>query len=117
MRRSSRLTLDVPVEVIYKGPQNKLQTEETRTFVVNAHGCGLSLKMGLLPGDRLVLIHKMSREEMTCRVVTCRQGKDSSWNAGLEFQSPSPQFWHIAFPPDDWDPSLRDHNAPAKGTK
>ncbi len=108
MRRSSRLTIEVPVEVICKGPQNSLHTEETRTFVVSAHGCALSLKTGALPGENLVLIHKLSREEVVCRVVMCRQSKSGSWDTGVEFQNPSPNFWHIAFPPDDWDPALRD---------
>jgi hypothetical protein len=111
MRRSSRLTIEIPVEVICKGPQNTLHTEETRTSVVSAHGCALSLKTGALPGENLVLIHKLSREEVVCRVVMCRQSKSGTWDTGVEFQSPSPHFWHIAFPPDDWDPALRDQNA------
>jgi hypothetical protein len=117
LRRSSRLTIEIPVEVICKGPQNSVRTEETRTFVVSAHGCAFSLKTGAMPGERVVLIHKMSREEVTCRVVMCRQGKNGGWDTGVEFQSPSPRFWHIAFPPDDWDPSLRDHNPAAQVTK
>lgn len=110
MRRSSRLTIEIPVEVICKGPQNTVHTEETRTFVVSAHGCALSLKTGALPGEKIVLIHKMSREEIVCRVVMCRQGKSGGWDTGVEFQSSSPNFWHIAFPPDDWDPAFRDQN-------
>jgi len=107
-RRSSRLTLDIPIEVIYKGPQNTIRTEDTRTVVVSAHGCGMQLKTGVLPGDTVVVIHKMSREEAICRVVMCRQlGKSGDWLTGVEFQSPSPRFWHIAFPPDDWDPAQR----------
>ena len=114
MRRSSRLTLEIPVEVICKGPQNTLLTEETKTFVVSAHGCALSLATGVAPGEKIVVIHKLSREEMVCRVVMCRQGKTGRWDTGVEFQSPSPKFWHVAFPPDDWDPSLRDHNVTAR---
>lgn len=114
MRRSSRLTIDIPVEVICKGAQNKMHTEETRTIVVSAHGCALSLKTGVLPGDRVVLIHKMSRQEITCRVVMCRSSKNNGWDTGLEFAEPAPNFWHIAFPPDDWDPSFRDSPAPIK---
>jgi hypothetical protein len=117
MRRSSRLTIEIPVEVICKGPQNKVHSEETRTFVVSAHGCGLSLQTSVLPGDRVVLIHKMSREEIPCRVVMCRQSKTSGWDTGLEFQNTAPNFWHIAFPPDDWDPALRDQSVPSPATK
>ena len=117
MRRSSRLTIEISIEVICKGPQNSLRTEETKTVVVSAHGCGFTLKSGVVPGEKIVLIHKMSREEMLCRVVMCRQGKTGSWETGVEFQGPSPNFWHIAFPPDDWDPALRDHDATAKTPK
>lgn len=103
-RRSSRLTIDFPVEVICKGPQNTVHIEEARTFAVSAHGCAMTLKTGVLPGEIIVVIHKMSREEVTCRVVMCRQqSKGGGWETGVEFMAPSPRFWHIAFPPDDWD--------------
>jgi len=83
--------------------------EDTRTIVVSAHGCGMPLKTGVLPGESIVVIHKQSREEVVCRVVMCRQiGKGGDWTTGVEFQTPTPRFWHIAFPPDDWDPTLRD---------
>jgi hypothetical protein len=108
LRRSSRLAIQIPVEIICKGPQNKLHTEETRTVVVSAHGCALSLNTGITPGEKVVLIHKLSREEIGCRVVMCRQAKTSGWDTGLEFQAPAPKFWHIAFPPDDWQPPGRD---------
>jgi hypothetical protein len=111
-RRSSRLTIEIPIEVISKGPQNTIRTEETRTVVVSAHGCGMPLKTGVLPGDTVVVIHKMSREEVICRVVMCRQqSKGGDWVTGVEFQSPSPRFWHIAFPPDDWDSTQRKQRA------
>jgi hypothetical protein len=94
--------------VICKGPQNAIRVEETRTFVVSAHGCGLTLKTAVQPGETIVLIHKLTREEVNCRVVMCRQqSKTGDWDAGVEFQTPSPRFWRIAFPPDDWDPSTR----------
>ena len=108
MRRSSRLTIDIPVEVICKGLENKLHSEHTRTIVVSAHGCALPLQTSVLPGDKLVLIHKLSRQEITCRVIMCRQSKNLGWDTGVEFIQPAPKFWHIAFPPDDWDPSFRE---------
>jgi hypothetical protein len=117
MRRSSRLTIDIPVEVICKGAQNKLHTEETRTFVVSAHGCALCLQTNVASGENVVLIHKMSREEITCRVVMARKSKTAGWEIGMEFREPAPKFWHIAFPPDDWDPALREHNLAAPAGK
>jgi len=116
-RRSSRLTIEIPVEVICKGPQNKVRIEESRTFVVSAHGCAFALKIGVLPGDTVVVIHKISHEEVSCRVVMCRQGKEGGWDTGVEFQRLSPNFWHIAFPPDDWDSSHRDENVTVKANK
>jgi len=113
-RRSSRLTIQIPVEVISKGPQNNVRSDETKTLVVSAHGCAITLNDPVLAGEKLVVIHKMSREEMICRVVVCRQGKGGLWEIGLEFQRPSPMFWHIAFPPDDWDGAELDSPAPAK---
>jgi hypothetical protein len=117
MRRSSRLTIDIPIEIICKGPQNSVHTEETRTVVVSAHGCAFPLKAGATPGEKVVLIHKLSREEVLCRVVMSRQGKSGAWDTGVEFQSPSPKFWHIAFPPDDWEPSFREQYPPPRAAK
>jgi hypothetical protein len=117
LRRSSRLMIEIPVEVICKGPQNSVRTEETRTMVVSAHGCAVSLETSMQPGDKVVVIHKMSREEIVCSVVMCRQARTGNWETGLEFQGASPNFWHIAFPPDDWDPALRDQNVPVKVNK
>jgi hypothetical protein len=86
--------------------------EDARTFIVSAHGCGMTLKASILPGEAIVLIHKQSREEVICRVVMCRQQeKDGLWDTGVEFQTPAPRFWHIAFPPDDWDPADRKQRA------
>jgi hypothetical protein len=113
VRRSSRVTIEIPVEIICKGPHNSVHTEETRTLVVSAHGCGLLLNTPTVPGDKLVLIHKRSREEMVCRIVMCDKWKTGGWHTGVEFQSPSPKFWHIAFPPD-WEPSIRKHPVAAK---
>ena len=117
-RRSSRLTIDIPIEIICKGPQNTIRTEDARTFAVSAHGCGMTLKTGLLPGETIVVIHKLSREEVICRVVMCRQiEKRGDWDTGVEFQTPSPRFWHIAFPPDDWNLALRKQDAVPKVKK
>ncbi len=113
-RRSSRVTIQIAVEVICKDAQNAVRVEETHTAIVSAHGCALALKQGVLPGEKVVLIHKVSREEVVCRVVACRQGKGGQWEAGLEFQRPSPKFWHIAFPPEDWDPAVFEASPPPK---
>lgn len=110
MRRSSRLTIEIPVEVVCKGSQDNVYTQETRTSAISAHGCALSLKTGLQTGETIVLIHKLSREEISSRVVWCRQAQGGTWDMGVEFQTPSSNFWHIAFPPDDWDPAIRDQD-------
>jgi hypothetical protein len=49
--------------------------------------------------------------KMRVEVSGSREGRSFSENAetgateiSVEFESPSPRFWHIAFPPEDWTP-------------
>jgi hypothetical protein len=79
-------------------------SEDTHTCVVNAHGALLPLAMTVRPGDALTLKHLMSREEKQIRVVRVTEEEPIALpKVAVAFTAPAPHFWHIDFPPADWD--------------
>jgi hypothetical protein len=78
--------------------------EETHTLVVNSHGGLISLSTNVKQGQKLILKNKTTQEEQGCRVVFVGPKQGEKNQVGVDFLRPAPEFWHIAFPPDDWKP-------------
>jgi hypothetical protein len=53
------------------------------------------------------IINPKTAEELPCVVTFLGQKDAGKMEVGIEFSEPSPLFWRIAFPPEDWDPSER----------
>ena len=105
VRRSQRVYLSVEVVVIQQRPNGISHTEETHTLVVNAHGALLLLHMDVAMRDLLTLRNVKTLGEMPCRVVDLGTLSPSgAKEIGVEFVTPSPRFWRVAFPPLDWSP-------------
>ena len=102
-RRSERVMLQVPVKVLAETVDRAQVQEETHTLVVNAHGGLLKLKAELLVGQPIVLVNPQSGMEQSCRVVRIDQAGSGSFAVAFEFDRPSPKFWPIVFPPQDWE--------------
>ena len=109
-RRSQRLLLRVPVEAQRQLTGQERPPEMTETLAVNAHGALILLAPPVEEGDRVSLKNKMTGEELLCSVVYLGLIEGGRLQVGIEFTKPSPQFWQVAFPPEDW-------NAPSKGTR
>src|SRR6185437_1922839 len=101
-RRSMRVLLSVPVIVHGKTRDQRDFHEETRTLVVNAHGALLSVATPLAAGQRITIEHKLTQETLDCRIIYAGNPQGGKSQMGVEFVSPSPTFWRIDFPPDDW---------------
>ncbi|HLW43463.1 MAG TPA: PilZ domain-containing protein [Candidatus Acidoferrales bacterium] len=105
-RRSKRVYIAMPVVV--KGQQGAETFEEkASTESVNAHGCMIRLAKVVNRGQKLTLINVKSQEAIECRVVYIGQSEGGKIQAGIEFSRPAGYFWHIAFPPDDWNAAER----------
>ncbi|MGH9708918.1 MAG: PilZ domain-containing protein [Candidatus Acidiferrales bacterium] len=105
-RRSKRVYIAMPV--IVKGQQGKDAFEErASTESVNAHGCMVRLAKAVDRGQKLTLTNAKSEEVVECRVVYIGQSEGGKIQAGIEFTRPAGYFWHIAFPPDDWNAAER----------
>jgi hypothetical protein len=102
-RRSQRVILSLAVTVRTEGaPKESSFEEETQTLLVNLHGALLLLKGKVAKGQKLRLTNRRTKEEQICQVATISPGTAGKSQVGVEFLKPSPDFWRISFPPEDW---------------
>ncbi len=113
-RRSHRVHIAMPVLVRSKKVGQTFE-EKTHTISVNAHGCMVRLSTPVARSQEISIINTKTAEELPCTVSYIGQRDGGRIEVGVEFAEPSPVFWRIAFPPEDWDPSERKrpgHSAP-----
>jgi hypothetical protein len=103
-RRSQRVLMQVAVRISGQDSQGKSIEEETETLAINAHGALVLLQSRLTSGSKVLLQHKKTEEEQECHVVFLGPVRAGKAEIGLEFSSPRPSFWRVAFPPEDWTP-------------
>jgi hypothetical protein len=105
-RRTHRIQITMPVIVRGKSGTHPFE-EETQTVSVNANGCMVRIEARVARAQHVSLINPKTAEELPCNVTFIGQRHGSRTEIGLEFIEPSPLFWRIAFPPEDWDPAER----------
>lgn len=98
-RRSKRLRLTVPVDVIAFDGQKELFREAAQMQCVNAHGGLVVVGANVVIGQVLRVVNRNTREQQDCRVVNVEATESSKWAAGIEFLQPAGSFWQISFPP------------------
>ena len=103
-RRSQRVMMQVAVRIRGEDVQGKNVEEETETLAINAHGALVLMKSRLTSGSKVLLQHKRTEEEQECHVAFLGPVRAGKAEIGLEFSSPRPGFWRVAFPPEDWTP-------------
>ena len=102
-RRSQRVILSLRVIVRTEdGPKATSFEEETHTLIVNAHGALIALKSKVAKGQKLRLTNRATKAEQVCRVANLGPTSEGKAQIGVEFLKPSPDFWQISFPPEDW---------------
>ena len=103
-RRSQRVLLQIPVDIEVEIDRGKPVRLKAFTLVVNAHGGLLEIALPLRPGQKVTLILPASGVRKSSRIVGFRRSPDAGFLVAFEFDSPTPQFWPIDFPPADWQP-------------
>ena len=102
-RRSQRVILSLPVTVRTEdGAKDTSFEEETHTLVVNLHGALIVLAAKVTKGQRLRLTNRATQVEQVCKVASLGPVTGGKAQIGVEFLTPSPDFWRISFPPEDW---------------
>jgi hypothetical protein len=100
---SQRVMLRVPAS-IHVALQGKEATFHATTLSVYRQGALVVMERSLPPDTRLVLEHGQTRECVACRVTRAASEIAEGYQVPIEFDSPAPNFWKIAFPPSDWHP-------------
>ena len=101
-RRSQRLLITARVTVRGEISGHTPFEEHTETVIVNSHGALLLLNAPVEIGQKLVMRHANTREEVEVEVISFGGRRAGKTQVGIQFHKPSPQFWRVAFPPDDW---------------
>ena len=105
-RRSHRVHIAMPVLVRGKKGTQAFE-EQTHTISVNAHGCMVRMTTPVTRAQEIKIVNTKTAEELPCTVSFLGQRDGGKMEVGVEFAEPSPVFWRIAFPPEDWDPAER----------
>jgi PilZ domain len=103
-RRSQRVLMQVPIRLRGADAQGRSFDEQTETLAISAHGALVLLQTRLTSGTVIRVQHKKTLEEQECHVVFLGPVRGDRAEIGLEFSAPRPQFWRVAFPPEDWSP-------------
>jgi hypothetical protein len=102
-RRSQRVIVSVPVTVSNEGGKKEAAfEEETQTLVVNAHGAMIALAAKVGKGQTVRVKNRATQEDQVCKVVYVGPASGGKVQVGIDFTSSAPDFWRIAFPPEDW---------------
>jgi len=100
-RRSQRVLLRTRAR-IHVALEGKLTTIEAITLSVTPQGALVVMNRTLPIEARLVLEHGITKECVACKVARAAREMPEGFHVPLEFDSPAPEFWRIAFPPADW---------------
>jgi hypothetical protein len=101
-RRSQRVLVQVGIRLRGKDAQGKDFEEFTQTLAINAHGGLVLLSARVISGAVVHMRHNKTEEEQECHVAYLGPVRGGKAEIGLEFTTPRPTFWRVAFPPEDW---------------
>ena len=106
LRRSSRIIVSIPLEVLFQNPDGKETRAAATTKYVNKHGALLLTEQPFPAGSEVTLHIPHLEREQPCRVVWVSERKDKTGRYGLGIELPNAEnFWGVQFPPDDWIPT------------
>ena len=101
-RRGLRVMLSVKIRVGGERLDGQRFSEDTYTSAVNAHGALILLAEQVTFGQLLTIRNLKSNQELQAEVMDVGARQDGKSEVGIEFLEPSPRFWRIAFPPEEW---------------
>jgi hypothetical protein len=90
---------------IHVALHGKATSFEVTTLSVNPHGALVLVERSLPAETRVVLEHGVTRDRVACKITRPPREMPEGYHVPLEFDSPAPNFWRIAFPPADWRPT------------
>ncbi|HET8925554.1 MAG TPA: hypothetical protein VFN26_21400 [Candidatus Acidoferrum sp.] len=97
-RRSSRVTLCVPLQIYEPGTDKQSLLEESHSVKVSLWGGLIFLKSAVKEDQKLVMVNQSSGETKEARVAHLGPMHLGKRSVGIEFLEPAPGFWGIGFP-------------------
>jgi hypothetical protein len=110
LRRTERITQEIPIRVYSFGAAAGFFTEDSRTLMVNRDGALIILKNPVAPEGILWIINLENLRQDDFRVVRLarkKRGGSAEW--GVECLDKSRDLWETSFPPGmrDIEPNAR----------
>jgi hypothetical protein len=97
IRRSGRISLEIPIRVSGTDKAGWPFTEETRTLVLSQYGARIFLAHPVHVEQQVVVRHLKKEKEATARVAWQRGIMTGGHHCGIEFLDPDANFWEIDF--------------------
>src|ERR1700732_4711756 len=99
VRRSGRLSKQIPVLLLGTDELGRVFSEETTTLVLSLHGAGVLSRCKLVPDEILTMRLIGSSRETEVRLVGQMGQQGGACVYGIAFTNPALDFWGIEFPP------------------
>lgn len=100
-RRSQRVIIRVPITLAMteKGQPVKITAH---TVAVNIHGAMVACPRLLDTDTKVEMVNGRTQEKVGSRVTRAPRESPEGFLIPVEFTTPSPNFWQISFPPENW---------------
>jgi hypothetical protein len=112
-RRSSRVTLRVPLRIYEPDTQKRFLVEEAYAVKVSLWGGLIALKAVVNRNQQLVTVNQATGQTADSRIVylgPMLSGGSLARLVAIEFLNPSPSFWGVVFPKiDQGRPQIRNY--------
>ena len=100
-RRSHRVIIRVPL-TLETTENDKAVQISVHTIAVNVHGAMIVSPRVFGSGATMQVRNERTRQRTEARVVRAARESAEGYLVPIEFTSPTPNFWQISFPPDNW---------------
>ncbi len=98
-RRSDRVSLSIPIEVMSTDVSGEYFTEHAKTTVLSCHGATIIVNRKLAPNQEVLIRRPATNKEAECRVVGQIGGQAGAYVYGVELLDSNENLWGIEFPP------------------
>ena len=112
-RRSSRVTLRVPLKIYEPDADKRFLVEQSYAVKISLWGGLIALRAAVNRNQQLVTVNQSTGESADSRIVylgPMLSGGSPLRLVAIEFLKPSPRFWGVVFPqPDPGRPQTRNY--------
>ena len=91
------MTLAVPIRVDGETVRGEKFILSATTTVVSQFGCLVNIEEEVMVDQTVVLMNEHTRQSAQARIVSTRRHRNGHKYVGLEFISPSENFWRLTF--------------------